>query len=211
MITLQIFSTDLAAISVGLVAKVEQGQGFFLNSQVVLDFTPLDYLVPDIPKLLQLIRSVDMIPIGYSCSSEQLALLGEIGLPLIEMPKDRVTPASDKAEELSWLPPLVHSLPIRSGQQIYAKKRDLVLTSQVSSSSEVLADGNIHIYGALRGRALCGVSGYSDARIYCQRFDAELVSVAGVYKLIDDSFKHLINQAVQIQLVDDRLEIEAMC
>ena len=76
---------------------------------------------------------------------------------------------------------MLHDKPVRSGQQIYARGRDLVLTTLVGNGAEVIADGSIHIYGALRGRALAGAQGDESARIYCQEFHAELVSIAGQY------------------------------
>ena len=76
--------------------------------------------------------------------------------------------------------------PVRSGQQIYAAGGDLVVLSSVSPGAEVLADGNIHVYGTLRGRALAGVKGNRSARIFCQRLEAELISIAGHYKISED-------------------------
>src|SRR5699024_3534670 len=78
---------------------------------------------------------------------------------------------------------LMITRPVRSGQQIYAQNCDLVVLTQTSPGSELLADGNIHIYGPLRGRALAGIHGDTEVRIFCQRLEAELVAIAGNYKL----------------------------
>jgi septum site-determining protein MinC len=97
--------------------------------------------------------------------------------------------------------------PVRSGTQIYARGADLVVTAPVSPGAELVADGNIHVYGALRGRALAGASGDGQARIFCSRFEAELVSIAGHYLVSEQMPAAERGLAVQIALVDDRLTI----
>jgi len=98
--------------------------------------------------------------------------------------------------------------PVRSGQQIYARGGDLVIATSVSEGAEVLADGHIHIYGALRGRALAGASGDGEARIFCRRFEPDLVAIAGCYKVADAMDEGVRCQAVQVSLDNDNLHIE---
>jgi septum site-determining protein MinC len=100
--------------------------------------------------------------------------------------------------------------PVRSGQQVYARDADLIVMSQVSEGAEVLADGNIHIYGGLRGRALAGVRGDTAARIFCQRMEAELLSVAGNFILSDDMRDDLHKKPVQVYLRGDELCLELL-
>lgn len=100
--------------------------------------------------------------------------------------------------------------PVRSGQQIYAEGADLIVLAQVSEGAEVLADGNIHIYGTLRGRALAGVKGDETARIFCQHLEAELVSVAGNFVLQDTLPKELLKKPVQIALKGEKVVVEAL-
>jgi len=85
---------------------------------------------------------------------------------------------------------------------------DLVVTAPVSAGAEIMADGNIHVYGVLRGRALAGAGGNVEARIFCSRLEAELVSIAGRYLVSDQLPPEQRGQPVQIALVDDRLTIE---
>jgi septum site-determining protein MinC len=99
--------------------------------------------------------------------------------------------------------------PVRSGTQIYARGTDLVVTAPVSPGAEIMADGNIHVYAALRGRALAGAGGDAEARIFCSRLEAELVSIAGHYLVSDQIPPEQRGSAVQIALVDDRLTIVA--
>jgi septum site-determining protein MinC len=98
--------------------------------------------------------------------------------------------------------------PVRSGTQIYARDADLVVTAPVSAGAEIMADGNIHVYAALRGRALAGAGGDVEARIFCSRLEAELVSIAGNYLVSDQIPPEYRGLPVQIALVDDRLTIE---
>ncbi len=99
------------------------------------------------------------------------------------------------------------SQPVRSGTQIYARGADLIVTAAVSPGAEIMADGNIHVYGALRGRALAGAAGDAKARIFCSRFEAELVSIAGHYLVSEQMPAEERGLPVQIALVDDRLTI----
>ena len=105
---------------------------------------------------------------------------------------------------------MIHAALVRSGQQIYADNRDLTVLTAVGAGAEVIADGSIHIYGALRGRALAGANGNTAARIYCREFNAELVAVAGTYKVLEDIPQALRGKAVQVWLEDGQLHIAAL-
>jgi septum site-determining protein MinC len=107
-------------------------------------------------------------------------------------------------------PGLMQLLPVRSGQQVYAQCRDLTVCASVGAGAELIADGSIHIYGALRGRALAGAAGQDSARIFCREFHAELVAIAGVYKVLEEIPKKLHGKPVQIWLENDQLRIEEL-
>jgi septum site-determining protein MinC len=96
---------------------------------------------------------------------------------------------------------------VRSGTQIYARGGDLIVTAAVSPGAELVADGNIHVYGVLRGRALAGAAGDSAARIFCTRLEAELVSIAGHYLVSEQLPAGMQGFPVQIALVDEQLTI----
>src|SRR5687768_10096945 len=121
--------------------------------------------------------------------------------------KAETTPASTVAQ---GEPGMMHATPVRSGQQVYADNRDLTVLTTVGAGAEVIADGSIHIYGALRGRALAGAQGNPKARIFCREFHAELVAVAGNYKVLEDIPKELRGKAVQVWLDGDTLRIEQL-
>jgi septum site-determining protein MinC len=95
--------------------------------------------------------------------------------------------------------------PIRSGQQVYASDGDLIVMASVSAGAEILADGNIHVYGALRGRALAGVKGNTKARIFCHNLGAELVSIAGQYKISEDIGSEHTGKSCQVYLENDAI------
>lgn len=104
---------------------------------------------------------------------------------------------------------IIHE-PVRSGQQIYARNGDLIVLAPVSHGSELLADGNIHVYGPLRGRALAGVTGDTKTHIFCQSIEAELISIAGQYKISEDIEETLWETAVDIYFEDERLHIRPL-
>lgn len=106
--------------------------------------------------------------------------------------------------------PMLVRRPVRSGQQVYARDTDLIIMGQVGAGAEVIADQNIHVYGPLRGRALCGVSGNTNTRIFCQSLEAELVSVAGNYRVLEEIPPDLRGKPAQIWLDKDRLNIEPL-
>ena len=106
--------------------------------------------------------------------------------------------------------PMLVDRPVRSGQQVYARDTDLVVVGQVGPGAEVIADNNIHVYGPLRGRALCGVSGNTEARIFCQSLEAELVSVAGNFRMLETVPEDLRGRPAKIFLDNERLSIEPL-
>ncbi|HEU0152159.1 MAG TPA: septum site-determining protein MinC, partial [Arenimonas sp.] len=118
--------------------------------------------------------------------------------------------AAGRAQHPGGEPGLVQLTPVRSGQQLYAENRDLSVLGTVGAGAEVIADGSIHVYGALRGRALAGAGGLASARIFCREFHAELVAVAGHYKVLEEIPKELLGKAVQIWLENDKLRIEQL-
>ena len=106
--------------------------------------------------------------------------------------------------------PMLVNRPVRSGQQLYARDTDLIVMGSIGAGAEVIADGNIHVYGPLRGKALCGVSGNTETRIFCQSLEAELVSVAGNYRFLEEIPEDLRGKPAQIWLDKDRLNIEPL-
>lgn len=126
--------------------------------------------------------------------------------PVAAAPAPTAMPAA-----LEHIPAMVIDTPIRAGQRVYARGCDLIITASVNNGAEVIADGSIHIYAPLRGRALAGARGNTNARIFTTTMEAELVSIAGIYQTFDAGFPKLTaNQAVQIKLVGDSIEVSSI-
>ncbi|PIT41153.1 septum site-determining protein MinC [Snodgrassella alvi] len=129
----------------------------------------------------------------------------------LDQPSAEVNDKNNSSVAASALPTLVIDRTIRTGQQVYAEKSDLIVLGLVSEGAEIIADGNIHIYGPLRGRALAGAAGNKETRIFAQSMQAELVSVAGIYRIFDQQLPaHLDRHPVQIFLQNDRLVLSAI-
>ena len=120
-------------------------------------------------------------------------------------PEPRQEPAPARAPADSSVPTLIHSQTVRSGQRIYARNRDLIVNAGVGAGAEVMADGCLHIYGSLRGRAMAGAHGESAARVFCQEFHAELVSIAGVFRVFETIPAELAGMPVQAWLAGEDL------
>ncbi|MDS4030851.1 MAG: septum site-determining protein MinC [Candidatus Contendobacter sp.] len=213
---LHLFQLDRVAIERHLARKVEQAPSFFNNTPVVIDLEDLaepphkpDEM--DFNGLYELLRGHGMAPVGVRNGSPELqAVARQAGLPML--PDSRSTGATRKPERSEPAPirSRIVNHPVRSGQQVYAPDGDLIVLGTVSAGAEVIADGNIHIYGALRGRALAGVKGDVETRIFCQSLEAELISIAGRYRIseqinLDPAER---GKAMQVHLVDDRLVID---
>ena len=123
-----------------------------------------------------------------------------------------VQPSADRARAAArpHRPPLVIRQPVRSGQIIYAERNDVVVLAPVNPGAEVIADGNVHIYAPLRGRVVAGAQGFTEARIFCQRLEAELVAISGAYMLADDIPAEHRGKAAQIYLEDGHCRVAAL-
>jgi septum site-determining protein MinC len=224
---------DAAALCEELERRVRTAPQLFARAAVVLDLSHLLKL-PDegtVDALLEAVRSAGMLPVGLAYgTSETEALAKRMGLPLIAKfraayePADgdaAVAPAASPAaapvrevvHEAAPAEPATervagtqhHDGTVRSGQQIYARDRDLVVTGTVANAAEVIADGDIHIYGSLRGRAMAGAQGDTDARIFVHDFRAELVAIAGHYRVFEQIPKDLEGQSVRCWLEGEKL------
>jgi len=120
-------------------------------------------------------------------------------------------PAQPAAPAAAFTPAMIVDTPVRAGQRIYARGTDLIVTAVVNNGAELIADGSIHVYAPLHGRALAGASGNAGARIFAMQLAPELVSIAGVYRTFDEGFPpELARQPVQIRLVGDRIDISSL-
>jgi septum site-determining protein MinC len=219
---LRLRECDPAALKTELAGKVAAAPQLFGRAPLVLDLGHLPQLpdVDAVQALLDAIRAAGMLTVGLAygtAENEQLAQA--LQLPLFakfrtayeRAPADSASaksaparaepaPASD-AIRIG----MRHDKPVRSGQQVYARGRDLVLGAAVGNGAEVIADGSIHVYGRLSGRALAGAQGDTSARIYCTDFQAELVSIAGQYRVFEEFPAELRGKPTQAWLEGDKL------
>ena len=202
-----------------LAQQVERSPRFFQHAPVVLDLRGADGFADsdDFDRAGELLGEHTLALIGVqNAEPAQLAAAAAAGLasfaPSATQPARRAAGPAAAAAAPAAQPPSRASArlvttPVRSGTQIYARGTDLVVTASVSPGAELVADGNIHVYGPLRGRALAGASGDTDARIFCSRLEAELVSIAGRYLVSEQLPADHQGSPVQIALVDDRLTV----
>lgn len=224
---------DAAALVDELERRVRSAPQMFTRAAVVLDLSHLPKLPDDgmVDALLEAVRSAGMMPVGIAYgTSETEALAERMNLPLIAKfraqyepgqgepasaavpvpaaPVRREPAAAEPAEAGATITAQQHTgSAVRSGQQVYARERDLVVAAAVANGAEVIADGSIHVYGTLRGRAMAGAQGDETARIFCSDFRAELVAIAGHYRVFEDMPKEFEGQAVQCWLDNGKLMI----
>lgn len=226
---MQLLHTDLQRFESQLKETIAQAPKLFEQMPVVLDCSSLSEETFPLAQWCQCLKTHGVIPVAVQgghawlttlAQCEGLAVLAASLVPTntsMQQDKERAVdaPVVSAADELisaspvssvKSVPTKIHDTPVRSGQQIVAKDGDLVVLSSVSPGAELLAAGNIYVYGALRGRALAGMTGLTSARIFCQSLDAELIAVAGVYRL-NESLETM-PKPTQIFLQDERIVIE---
>ena len=197
LLTLRLKSPDLARLAEELLAQYGDRPDFFEDDAVVLDLSTLpaeqagaEIDFQQLGELLQARRLRLLAVRGGSAAQHDAARA--IGLLLAPDLRAAPAPASEatRAEPAAAEPPppgaLVIERPLRSGQQVYARGRDLVLLAMVNPGAEVIADGHIHVYAPLRGRAIAGARGWAEARVFALEMRPDLVSIAGVYRTGDE-------------------------
>jgi len=208
-------NSEPEVIRQALLEKVEQAPAFLKNAPVVINVATLNGDA-NWKELQQAVAAAGLRVVGISgCRDErQKRAIARAGLPLLSEGKGQKMaapePAPAPAPVVENVPAKTRiiSTPVRSGQQIYARNSDLIVTSSVSAGAEIIADGNIHIYGMMRGRALAGASGDTQCQIFCTHLGAELVSIAGQYWLSDQIPSDYVGQAVRLSLLDNALTIQ---
>lgn len=235
VIVLHLKATDADRLFPQLEQKIGKAQAFFKNAPVLIDLSDLgeaEQLALDFTVLVSTLRGLGVVPVGVRGSAlSQNARILQAGLGLLPAVKaERAVSATEdrsgttaeppqEAEEVkltakasqqtsSVLPTRVITQPVRSGQQVLAPEGDLVILSSVNAGAELLAAGNIHVYGALRGRALAGINGDTTARIFSLQCNPELVAIAGEYLVNESLDPSCINQCVLVSLGDKGLQFD---
>ena len=233
---LRVRTLDVSQLANEMRERVRRAPNLFGRAAVVLDFGGLSQ-VPSLDEARALVAGLHeagVFPVALAYGTKDVDALSQaLGLPLLskfraqyesvaeasaptaspvvaDVAPAKQSPAVAAATPSKSGPGLMHSTPVRSGQQVYADNRDLTVVNTVGAGAEVIADGSIHIYGALRGRALAGAQGDESARIFCREFHAELVAVAGNYKVLEDIPEELRGKPVQVWLEQGQLKLAAL-
>lgn len=211
--------------------QFRRAPGFLRFAPVVIGLGDLDDAAGsiDFQGLIDGLRSLEIVPIGTTGGTPEMRKAAiAFGLPPVRSvggpepddtapaPAAAAAPAPEAAAPPAPPPPPAGLLrpamfvdqPVRAGQRIFAQGSDLVVTATVNAGAEVIADGNIHIYGALRGRAIAGGGENAEARIFAQNFDPELISIAGYYAVRDGLAGAPIGKAVQVRLMGERMRFD---
>lgn len=227
LVALLLKSNDLDLLARELQGRFGDIPDFFDHDPLVIDLAPLGDVQVDFERLLEMLRGYRVMPVAVKGGSpEQMEAARNAGLadggdahaltaPSAPTP---ALPQGGREEEpkAAQAPPvpasaLVIDKPLRSGQQVYARGRDVVVLAMVNAGAEVIADGHIHVYAPLRGKAIAGARGDAGARILTLCLEPELVSIAGVYRTSEVAWpKGVRGKPAQIRLVDDKLVMEAL-
>ena len=211
--------------------QFRRAPGFLRFAPIVLGLS--DIQVPpnevDFPGLIQGLRELEIMPIGTTGGTAEMRNAAlSFGLPPVrsvggkEADEDITAPTPQAGDATQAAPPppppiakpaaarstMVVEQPVRAGQRIWAEGADLIITSTVNAGAEVIADGNIHVYGALRGRAIAGGANNMEARVFALNFDPELVSIAGFYAVREGFPAAQIGKAMQVRLVGERMRFD---
>ena len=214
--TLNILDNNLFLLDGQLKEKISQAPMFFHNAPIIADLKIINTkeLVIDLAELKTLLLKNNFILVALqNATAEQRATAETLGLAILRATSQEKTSLEVKpaiTHETADLPTnksLIISHPVRSGEQVFAAHGDLIVVASVSNGAELLAEGNIHIYGTLRGRALAGINGNQDARIFCKNLEAELVSIAGEYQISEDIEKQAWKVPAMISIKEGRLQI----
>ncbi|HWX06407.1 MAG TPA: septum site-determining protein MinC [Bradyrhizobium sp.] len=191
-------------------ATLNRSPGFFVGKPVVLDLSAVDLSQPAIAHLIASLEQRNIRVLGIEGVDE--ARLTTSMPPLLTGGRPCVLIQNEPKKPEAKPKPnsLVHDSPVRSGQSIVFTEGDVTVLGSVGSGAEIVAGGSIHIYGALRGRAMAGVNGNSAARIYCQKIEAELLAIDGYYQTAEDIDASLRNRPAQAWLEGDIMKITAL-
>jgi len=228
LLVLRLLDPRVEVIVPALADQFRRAPGFLRNAPLVLGLDDLDPAsAPDFGQLTAQLRSVHIAPIGTTGGGPELraaaqaaglpplrAAAGEPGpepLPAAPLPPVPLAPVpAEPPPPSGWQPAMVVDQAVRAGQRIWAQGCDLVVRGTVNPGGEVIADGNVHVYGALRGRAIAGGADNLSARVFALNFDPELVSIAGYYAVRDGLGDAPIGRPTQVCLVGESMRFDRL-
>ncbi|MBW0454565.1 MAG: septum site-determining protein MinC [Candidatus Kinetoplastibacterium crithidii] len=199
-----IHTANINDLSISIKKHIHNSGNFFKNEYVVIDANQIDQII-DWDMLIKILKEHEINILGIIANKINIQNAIKAGLS----PLDVITNKNIKIEtNATQLPTMLIDKPLRSGQKIYADKSDLIVIGMVSQGAEIIADGNIHVYGPLRGKAMAGAQGNKEARIFTTQLNAELLAISGVYQVIENDLKDtVLNKSAIVQLIDEKLTI----
>ncbi|QCI22773.1 septum site-determining protein MinC [Buchnera aphidicola] len=222
LLVLYLNNQNIDLINQSLYKKTQECPKFFKNAPVIVNVSKLCNTV-NWRKIQEIIVSHGFFVVGVSGCQDNILKKNIIdsGLPILSERKKNesnfvgnffINSTKNKKKEIFNKVEKTHiiDIPVRSGQKIYAKHADLIVINNVSAGAELVADGNIHIYGIVRGRVLAGASGDTSRKIFCTGLFAELVSISGEYWLSDQIPSEFIGKSAQIYLKNKFLTINSL-
>ena len=214
LVALLLKSSDLQSLAQDLQERFGDIPDFFDHDPLVIDLAPLGGAEVDFQALLKLLQASRVVPVAVKGgSAAQMREALKVGLAAAPGVAARVQQPEQPVQAPPPIPAcaLIVDKPLRSGQQVYARGRDLVVLSMVNPGAEVIADGHIHVYAPLRGKAIAGARGDADARILTLCLEPELVSIAGVYRTSEHPLPDILRgKPAQIRLVADKLVMDPL-
>ncbi|NDL71821.1 septum site-determining protein MinC [Vreelandella alkaliphila] len=227
MTVMELSSADPEHIRCQLSGKLSQSPAFFQHTPVVLSVEKLDEPHLALERICAVCRDHKLLPVAVRGGAEPVRqsawALGLGWFAPVEEGRSKMlesvnsSAATDAANEepepvehVGTAATRLFRGTVRSGQQVSAAEGDLIVIGAVNAGAEVLAAGSIHIYGALRGRALAGIHGNTQSGIYCRELEAELLSVAGNYKRLEDIDSQLLGRAAEVHFAQEQLEIKPL-
>jgi septum site-determining protein MinC len=220
---------DTSVLQADMARRLGATPDFFDNDPVVIDLSVLEdpHHALDLPSVCLMLRTYRMLPVAVRGANEhQLAQASQAGLfeardlsiqaPAATRVETVVQEVIREVEVVREVPTgsgsaMVIDKPVRSGQHVYAKGRDLIVLAMVNPGAEIMADGHIHVYAPLRGKAIAGARGDEQARIFTSSLEAELVSIAGTYRTSDTPLPpEVAGKPAQISLHGDKLVMQAL-
>lgn len=228
---------DMATLDTALKQMTGGTPDYFENEVTVLDLAGCEIgdAGIDWPALIALFKSHNLNPVavrGASAEMEEVILANGLSIDTVVKPRNEEAPVAQlepmpaaapapapapapatvsapaPAAPTASIPAMIIDTPVRAGQRVYARGADLIITAVVNSGAEVIADGSIHVYAPLRGRALAGASGNAESRIFALSMEAELVSIAGIYRTFESGLpKDVAKLPAQVRLSGDRIDL----
>ncbi|HWG78018.1 MAG TPA: septum site-determining protein MinC [Steroidobacteraceae bacterium] len=230
LVHVRIRTTDPGKLLDDLTGRVAAAPHFFRRTAVCLELAALETpaTVPEVQAVVDALRRAGMLAVGLAGDPDAVGGLSmALNLPILSSFRapNRPVPVVQPAEAAAPAPVTaspsaqanaspeglvaaqIHQQPVRSGQRVYGRNRDLIVTAAVGAGAEVMADGCLHVYGSLRGRAMAGAHGETSARIFCQEFYAELISIAGIFRVFETIPSELAGKPVQAWLAGEDLRL----